>query len=205
MEVKQEHIDRVFDLARLSLTFAKTNRVTRHEDGIRLESDTDHTFMLSLISCSLADTFYKDKLDIGLVSQFVTVHDLVEVYAGDTDSLVNSSLEAKKEKEQKEHESLERIKNEFGIEFPWIHQTIEKYESQDTQEARFVKLVDKILPKLTSVFNNASAIKIRKTKEEYQVFVDDQLASFNSYIEEFPELLIFFKYINKRTLECFND
>ena len=118
MEAKKEHIDKVFELAKLSLDFAKVNRVTHHEDGIRNESDTDHTFMLSLIACSLADTFYKDKLDIGLVSQFALVHDLVEVHVGDTNSFINVSEEARKEKQERERKSLEKIKDEFGENFP---------------------------------------------------------------------------------------
>lgn len=49
MEVKKEHVDKVLDLAKLSLLFAKTNRAVFHEDGVTPESDTDHTFMLALI------------------------------------------------------------------------------------------------------------------------------------------------------------
>jgi putative hydrolase of HD superfamily len=205
MEEQKDYIKKIFDLAKLSFAFGRINRMTFYEDAIRPESDTDHTFMLSLLACSLADSLYKDNLDIGLVSQFAGIHDLVEVYSGDTDSLVNSSEEAKKEKEKKEYESLERIKKEFGLEFPYIHKTIEKYELQDTPEARFVKLLDKILPKVTSILNNAFAIKIRKTKDEYKTFTDEQLFLYEDYIEEFPELLVFFEEFNKKTLDCFND
>ncbi len=196
-------VDKIIELANLSLEFAKTNRATLHQDGIRPESDTDHTFMLNLLACSLVDSIYKDRLDIGLVSQFALIHDIVEVYADDTDSLVNDSMEAKKEKEERERKSLERIKNEFGSEFPYIHQMIEKYESQNTPEARFIKILDKILPKLSNILNGCVSNKKRKTKEEYAIFLDSEMNKYKPFNDEFPELFLFFKEINKRTLDSF--
>lgn len=201
----KEISDKVLELGELSLDFAKINRVTLHQDGTRPESDTDHTFMLSIICNSLASKFYKDSLDLGLVSQFAILHDLVEVYAGDTDSLVHSSHEAKKIKEEKELESLLKLKDKFAHVFPWIHEVIEKYEVQDTKEARFVKIVDKILPKITSILNNCIAIKKRKTKDEYREFVNGQLVQFEKYFTEFPEILNIFNSINEKSLEVFEE
>ncbi len=197
--------NKVLELGELALDFSKINRMTLHQDGVRPESDTDHTFMLSIISNSIACKFYKDSLDLGLVSQFAILHDLVEVYAGDTDSLVNSSTEAKKIKEEKELESLLKLKDKFGYVFPCIHETIERYEAQDTKEARFVKIVDKILPKITSTLNNCVAIKKRKTKDEYRDFINAQVVQFEKYFVEFPELLDIFNHINGRSLEAFEE
>lgn len=204
-EDTKEISDKVLELGDVALEFSKINRVTLHQDGVRPESDTDHTFMLSLICGSLADKFYKNSLDLGLVSQFAILHDLVEVYAGDTDSLVHSSHEAKKIKEEKELESLLKLKNKFANIFPWIHEMIEKYEAQDTKEARFVKIVDKILPKITSVLNNCVAIKKRKTKDEYRNFISDQTVQFKEYFDEFPEILTVFNDINQKSLEVFQE
>lgn len=196
-------VDKIIELGNLSLNFAKTNRFTLHQDGVRPESDTDHTFMLALLGCSLANSFYKDKLDIGLVSQFAMIHDLVEVYAEDTDTLVNNSVEAKKEKQERERKSIERIKEEFGSRFPYIHETIEKYEAQDTKEARFIKILDKILPRITNILNGSASNKKRKTKEEYALFLEGEMVKHEIYREEFPEVLSFFDEINKRTLDAF--
>lgn len=204
MEEKIKSVsEKIIDLGNLSLDFAKINRATKHQDGIRSESDTDHTFMLSLIACSFVDSFYKDELDNGLVSQFCTVHDIVEVYAGDTDTLTNNSDSDKKLKEERELESLNKIKEKFGKDFAWIHKTIEKYEAQDTKEARFVKFLDKILPKITIILNEAKELKNRKTKENYEKFLSEQLSSYKKYCDEFPELLILFNEINKKSLELF--
>ena len=50
----------LIDLASLSLEFGKVNRKTMHKDGVTFESDTDHTFMLSMLACSMAQKLYKD-------------------------------------------------------------------------------------------------------------------------------------------------
>jgi 5'-deoxynucleotidase YfbR-like HD superfamily hydrolase len=103
------------DVGRLVLQFARINRVTFHEDGVRPESDTDHTVMVSVCACALAQKLYPN-LDIGLVSQFATVHDLVEAYCDDVDSF-GLSEDARKEKEKNEHDAFLRIKAEFSDTF----------------------------------------------------------------------------------------
>ncbi len=200
MEVKKEHLDKIIELVRLSFTFAKVNRVTLHEDGIRRESDTDHTFMLSLIACSLADSFYKEKLDIGLVSQFALVHDLVEAYAGDTDTFVNISDDSRKIKLEKEKESLYKIEKEFGEIFPYIHNMIERYEKQEDIEARFIKFVDKMMPKLTHLLNNFSYINNSNMDDEYfYSFLDNKyLILKDKYEETFPEVLDIYQLLKEK-------
>ena len=201
MEVKKEYINKIFDLAKLSLAFSRTNRVTLHEDGKRLESDTDHTFMLSLISCSLADTFYKNNFDLGLVSQFALIHDLVEVYAGDTDTFKNLSDNTKQEKELRERESLIRIEKEFGLEFPYIHKMIERYEAQDSKEARFIKFVDKIMPELTHILNDFVYIKNSNLDMNYFFnFLDNKYFLLKEkYQDDFPDILEIYKNISEIT------
>ena len=200
MEVRNEHVDKVFGLAKLSLTFAKTNRSVFHEDGLTLESDTDHTFTLSLVSCSIADTFYKDKLDIGLISQFAIVHDLVEVYAKDTDTFINNSEEAQKEKHERENKALKRIGEEFNKEYSWVYRIIEEYEKQNTKEARFVKLVDKFLPEITNLFNNFAYIKsVKADREKFYSFYKGKFERLkNTNLEEFPEVIEIYENISNR-------
>lgn len=184
------HAEKLLDVARLSLKFAKVNRVTLHEDGIRPESDTDHTVMLSIAACALADALYKDRLDIGKVAQFAIVHDLVEAHVGDTNT-INISKEARAEKERRERDSLHLIREQFSDVFPWIHSTIEEYERKDAPEARFVKTLDKAVSKMTNTLNRGAAIKkLGTTYEEIQQHFSVQLSEYREkYGSEFPELI----------------
>ncbi len=205
MEVKKEHVDKVLDLAKLSLAFAKVNRVTHHEDGVRNESDTDHSFMLSIIASSLADTFYKNRLDIGLISQFAILHDLVEVYAGDTDTFLNNDEQSRKEKNNREMEALQKIGTEFDREFPWAHRMITEYETQSSKESRFVKLIDKMLPELTHILNNFSYINgSGMGKDYFYNFIKDKKDFLcEKYTDEFPEILFLYEFIVQKMFDCY--
>jgi 5'-deoxynucleotidase YfbR-like HD superfamily hydrolase len=180
----------LIDIGALILKFAKVNRLTLHEDGTRFESDTDHSVMLAVCACALVDKLYKGTLDVGLVSQFALVHDLVEVHVGDTNT-INITEEGKKEKIRKETESLHQIEKEFGGVYPWIHRTIEAYEREDTREARFVKILDKTMTKITNILNKGAALHlIGTTKEDIEKHFTSQANHLREkYGNEFSELL----------------
>lgn len=118
--------NKIIELGRLCLQFGRVNRATYHEDGIRPETDTDHTVMLGVITCAYAAA-YDPRLDLGLVAQFALVHDLVEVYAGDTNTLLprlHADNAASTTKEARETAALNQIRVEFDATFPWLAATI---------------------------------------------------------------------------------
>jgi putative hydrolase of HD superfamily len=160
--------DATSNLGRLIMQFGQVNRVTLLPDGITPESDTDHTVMLGIIACAFAHE-YEPTLDVGKIAQFALVHDLVEAYAGDTDTFgMHKDTNRKKQKEARETAALERIEKEFGEVFPWITLTIREYETLESAEARFIKTMDKVLPKVTHALNNAAYLKdLSSFKEHY--------------------------------------
>lgn len=178
------------DIGKMVLSFAKVNRVTLHEDGKRLESDTDHTVMLSVSALAIGSKLYKDQLDLGLVAQFAIVHDLVEVYAMDTDSF-GLSDEGRKAKEEREHLAFLRLQEEFRDTYPWLPEMIQKYEALDTIEARFVKTVDKMMSKLTHVLNGGQYFKNRKLGESemWRDYTTMVRTAESKYGAEFPEII----------------
>ncbi len=179
------------DIGKLVLQFAKVNRVTLHEDGKRLESDTDHTVMLSVSALALGSKLYKDRLDLGLVAQFAIVHDLVEAYAMDTDSF-GLSDDGRKAKEEREHQAFFRIEEEFKDIYPWLPEMIGKYESRDTIEARFVKTVDKVMSKITHILNGGQYFKNRGLREEemWRDYTTMVRTVESKYGAEFPEIIL---------------
>src|SRR4051812_28867071 len=107
--LSEETTQAVIYLGELILAFGKVDRGTYHPDGVTPESDTDHTVMLGILACAFADVFAPE-LDRGKIAQFALVHDLAEVYAGDTLTLRTLTEEQKLEKEERELEALKRIK-----------------------------------------------------------------------------------------------
>jgi 8-oxo-dGTP diphosphatase len=108
----------------------------------RLETDGEHAFTLAMVALSV-----NERLNLGLssgkIAEYALVHDLVEVHAGDVPVKANESEHAKKE--AREHEAYKTIKADFAELFPWVHTTIEKYESKKEAEAQFVFVVDKYM------------------------------------------------------------
>jgi len=185
-EVKIDVQD-IVDLGQLLLRFSRVERITYHEDGERVETDSDHTVMLSVLACAIASELRPD-LDIGKIAQYALIHDLVEVYAGDTPTLKITEDE-KIEKQRKEAEALERITGEFSS-FPWLIETMESYESLDTIEARFVKGIDKLMPIVTHLLNNGQLIKRHgMTKEQLLARYDQMIQEMGEYSGDLPEVM----------------
>lgn len=178
----------VVGLGRISLAFGRVNRITYHPDGATPESDTDHTVMLGLVACAFAAA-HLPHLNVGLIAQYALVHDLVEVYAGDTPTLRVQSADAKAEKQHREHEALQRIKDELGATLPWVPDLIGEYESRTTAEARFVKAMDKLLPKITHILNGAATIHAQgMSRDELAARYTAQVGELRAYADDFPPL-----------------
>lgn len=176
----------VIHLGRLALKFGEVDRITYHEDGVTLESDTDHTVMLGLIACALADR-YTD-LNVGLVAQYALLHDLVEVYAGDTPTLRTQSADAKTEKAARECAAQHRLAAELR-DLPWVGYRIEQYEERRSPEARFVKALDKLLPKITHVLNGLVTVRTQgMTAEQLAERYEAQFDELMGYAADFPIL-----------------
>jgi len=173
----------VFRLASLALKFARVNRITFHEDGVRPETDTDHTFMLGLIACAIAAEYYPE-LNLGKVARYALVHDLVEAHAGDTPSF-NMTVETKADKVLREEKAFGQIQTDFADSFPWVVREISEYESQTHPEARFVRYLDKALPKLTHILNGG--VTLRNLKATKATVEESHRAQLDALGNEFPE------------------
>lgn len=181
-------VQAVLDLGGLALDFARVERAPYHQDGIRRETDSDHTVMLALIGCALAEKLRPD-LDLGKVAQFCLVHDLVEAYAGDTVTLDISEVD-REAKEEREAAALLRIHEVFDSTLPWIGAAIDTYESRESPEARFVKTLDKLMPKITHILNKGQYLKEQGlTKEDIEALYERQPELMIEYAFDQPELL----------------
>jgi 5'-deoxynucleotidase YfbR-like HD superfamily hydrolase len=109
----------------------------------RWENDAEHSYFLATLGCALAHQL-DPELDLGRVSHYALVHDLVEVHAGDTTIWAEQQwLSSKSEREAR---ALKRIQKRFGAVFPWVIETIHAYEKLDEPESCYVYALDKILP-----------------------------------------------------------
>lgn len=153
-------------LAGLALAFGRVERATFHEDGIRRETDAEHTVMLGLVAVEVATALNRRWLtgfggltfNVGRVAHYALVHDLVEARTpgGDTNSF-DLGEKGREDKARREAVGLARLREEFGG--TAMLGTIEEYEMQTVPEAQLVRYLDKITPKLTHALNGCAAIK----------------------------------------------
>lgn len=172
--------DMAFALGKLALAFGRVDRVTFHEDGRRPETDTDHTVMLGLVACALCP----EHLDRGRVAQLALAHDLVEARCGDTNSYAITPEQAA-DKRAREEGAFSELHEEFGPE-SWVIRRIVEYERQEIPEARYVRYLDKAMPKITHLLNRCAAIKaMGHSQEDLERNHANQLAKLD---EEYPEM-----------------
>lgn len=145
MKQSEPSIQRIAELQRLIADFAKVKRTNKLVDNSGRENDVEHSFGLALTCWFLAPHIAPD-LDAGKILEYALVHDLVELYAGDTYFLVTP--EGAADKKMRERKAFERLGKEWGHDFPALIKALASYEEKSEEECWFVYAVDKILPPL---------------------------------------------------------
>lgn len=135
-------------LATLSLlhAFQRVERVVDVPAMDRQENDVEHSYFLAMTAWMFAERFFPS-LRQELVVRYALVHDLVEVYAGDT-PIFSKNPADHATKAAREHAAQQRLAQEFSS-WASLHDAIAAYEARADDEAKLVYTLDKILPVLT--------------------------------------------------------
>ena len=77
----------------------------------------------------------------------------------------------------------------------------------DTREARYIKSLDKVLPKITVILNNAKFFNETNfvNKVQAKQTYDRQRVKLNSLIPDMPEILDMWEYFVEREMSLLND
>jgi 5'-deoxynucleotidase YfbR-like HD superfamily hydrolase len=180
--------DAVSDLAGLALDFAATDRTCVYlKDRETPESDADHTVMLAWVAGALAALLYADDLDPFLVTTHAVWHDAVEVFAGDTPTLRIDEA-GRAAKAEREASAVREWQDRFARSLPWAGGRPGAYEAQGGREARFVKAVDKMMPRLVHMFDRCAGLhEVGLTAAELASGLPEVTARITGH-GEFPEL-----------------
>ncbi len=142
---------KIFAYIRFLDEFRKIKRVMYNTGEDRLENDTEHSYQLTMVAWYIMEV-YKLNYNKDLVLQYCLVHDLVEVYAGDT-YIYSQDKEHFELKSQREMDALLQIQKEFP-EFPDLLRLMERYEHKSDKESLFVYALDKIIPVMNMYLDN---------------------------------------------------
>jgi hypothetical protein len=97
------------------------------------------------------------------------------------------------------------MEGRFGTIFPWVTQTIHEYESLTSPEARFIKAIDKIMPKITSVLNKGATEKKAGFSEstELEKMYANQQKQIAEWISDYPEIVDIYEALADESLTPF--
>lgn len=141
---------KIIPIIELTSKSAAVLRTVGYKDG-HFENDAEHSYQLAL-ACWSANEQYNLGLNNEIILKLALTHDLVEIYAGDTDA--HASPEYLNSKAERERLALEQLKKEYNN-FQDMLRTIEAYEKSDTDEAKLVHFLDKIVPDV-NIYNSIS-------------------------------------------------
>lgn len=174
----------------VGLLASRSVQVTRtlcdHPDG-RAENDAEHSFMLALIAVPLAEQYYP-KLDSGLVAKYALVHDLTEAYVGDTPTH-NIDDTGLKNKAELERGGREQMRKEYGSLAPSLVALVEDYERQTDPEARFVRMLDKLVTISIQFPNNYATMRKAFDRKEHEAMVRTRIERFSKDYADQKQIL----------------
>lgn len=177
------NIHSILNFTKLLNNFRAIKRVVFTVGDGKQENDSEHSYQLAMLAWYII-SMESLKLDKDLVIKYALVHDLVEVYAGDT--YFYRSDKEEKDKKDRENKSLKRIKEEFPG-FDDVYILIDNYEKRLDSESRFVYALDKLLPAMNIYLDGG------RDWRRHKVTLDN-LVKFNACkIVLSPEIELYFK------------
>ncbi len=126
-------------------------------DASRRENDAEHSWHLAVMAMILEE-YSADKVDISKVLKIALVHDLVEVYAGDTFAYDVKGNEDKLDREIMAAEKLfGMLKDGQGDE---IRALWDEFEAKETPESKYANAIDRLQPLILNYLTNGHTWKL---------------------------------------------
>ncbi|MBR6256321.1 MAG: HD domain-containing protein [Lachnospiraceae bacterium] len=112
-------------------------------DHGRRENDAEHSWHIAVMAM-LFEEYAKEKVDVGRVARMCVVHDLVEIYAGDTFAY---DVKGNEDKEAREAEAADRLFGQIPVEQgKMIRELWEEFDAMETADAKYAACLDRLQP-----------------------------------------------------------
>ncbi len=157
--MKKDNTGSVIEFYKVLNIFQHVVRVPHVPGENRRENDVEHSYFLAMMAWYMIDIL-KLNLDMSRVLRYALIHDLVEVYAGDT-YVFSKNKELLETKHKREGEAQKRLKSEFP-EIESMHECIEQYERRSDSESVFIHALDKLMPVLNQYIQDGRTWKSEK-------------------------------------------
>ena len=129
-------------------------------DLSRRENDAEHSWHIAVMAI-IFRKFFPKPVDIGRVVKMCVIHDLVEIYAGDTFAYDEQGYSDKNERESKAADKLfNSIPSEIGDE---LRSLWEEFDLADSDDAKYAACMDRLQPFLHNTLTEGFTWKEGKT------------------------------------------
>ena len=113
-------------------------------DGSRRENDAEHSWHLAIMAMLLTEYAEDKNFTLDKVLKMVIVHDLVEVYAGDTFAF---DVQGNIEKEEKEKLAADKLFSQLPEnQGKQLRKLWEEFDEMKTPDARYAAALDRLQP-----------------------------------------------------------
>lgn len=159
-------------------------RMTSIADGTRRENDAEHSWSLAVMAILFAEYMPQD-LDLLKVIKMVLIHDLVEIYAGDTFAFDEAGMEDKEEREQSSADKIfGMLESDQGLELRTLW---EEFEVCQTQEAQYAAMLDRLQPLIMNYLNEGGTwaqhgVTLEQVYKRNQITLDHGPKEFVDFI-----------------------
>ena len=129
----------------------------------RKENDAEHSWHIAVMALLFSE-YFEGRPDIGRVALMCVVHDLVEIYAGDTFAFDKRGNLDKAEREKEAADKLfSQLPEEQGR---MIRALWEEFDAMETDDARYAACMDRIQPLLHNTLTDGHTWVLGKATRE---------------------------------------
>lgn len=140
-------------------------------DGSRRENDAEHSWHIAVMALLFTE-YVKQKPDVGRAVKMLVVHDLIEIYAGDTFAF---DVEANKNKAANEAAAADKLFSQLPAEQgAEIRSLWEEFDEMKTPDSIYANCMDRVQPFLHNTLTEGCTWKegnVSRTKVEARLVV----------------------------------
>ncbi len=153
-------------------------------DRSRRENDAEHSWHIAAMAM-LFEEYAKEPVNVSRAVEMCIVHDLIEIYAGDTFAYDVKANEDKADREKKAADKLfSQLPQEQG---KMIRSLWEEFDTMETPDAKYAACMDRLQPfmhnSLTDGFTWVESGTNRKVVEKRMAVIKDFMPEVYEWIE----------------------
>lgn len=172
-EIKDDNLQKILSFIVEVDKIKNIMRRTLLIDGSRRENDAEHSWHLAIMAMLLTEYADDKNFTLDKVLKMVIVHDLVEIYAGDTFAF---DVKGNLEKEDKEKKAADKLFGQLpSNQGKQLRKLWEEFDEAKTPEARYAAALDRLQPFIHNLCTEGHTWVLGKVTKE-QVYKRSGLA-----------------------------